>query len=298
METSLGAAFDEKSKTSVIAKLEHVLEEAREVQVASVRKLLDPDADDSPIARWRREIVTTLEKQLGGVSEALDGLREQLSVKTAHEDAMEKTAVKGFAFEEIVLDALEGISEPLQDVPAHVGDELGDSACKVGDILVAIDPTLVHGLEPSYVVECKDKKLPLKKALDELDVAIANRHADAGVMVFAHAEQSPCGEPFQWYDHKAVVVLDKTTPDPAALHLACLWARWVACRDDHDAHEGIDVAQIADLIDGARLSLKTITTIRGCHTKARTALDSSDRHLDQLNSDLEDAFDEIQRQLG
>ncbi len=197
-----------------------------------------------------------------------------------------------------MLGALQGICEPLQDVPAHVGDVTGDRACKVGDILVAVDKTLVRGREPAYVVECKDKKLPLKKALDELDEAIENRHADAGVMVFAHTDQSPCSEPFRWYDHKALVVLDKDIADPAALRLACLWARWVACRDDHDTIQGIDTSRIADLINGARLSLKTVATIRGCNTKARNALNDASSHLDTLNNEVGEALDEISRALA
>ena len=298
VEHSLGAAFDENSKTSVIAKLERVLEDARDTQVASMRRLLDPDADESPIARWRYEIVTTLEKQLAGVTASLEALRQQLDLKAVQQEAMEKTAVKGFAFEETVLAALQGICQPLQDVPAYVGDLTGDRANKVGDILVALDATLVRGREAAYVVECKDKKLSLKKALDELDEAIENRRADAGVMVFAQADQSPCTEPFHWYDHKAIVVLDKNTADPSALRLACLWARWVACREDREAADGLDTARLTDLIDDARRSLKTIATVRGCNTKAKHALDDASGHLDTLDADLQRVLNELALHLS
>ena len=53
----LGATFDETSKKSAIAKLEKLLETARREQVAAVRRLLDPDNDESPLDRWRTEIV-------------------------------------------------------------------------------------------------------------------------------------------------------------------------------------------------------------------------------------------------
>jgi hypothetical protein len=53
VSTTLDATFDESSKKSAIAKLEKVLQSAREEQVAAVRRLLDPDNDESPLSRWR-----------------------------------------------------------------------------------------------------------------------------------------------------------------------------------------------------------------------------------------------------
>ena len=86
-----------------------------------------------------------------------------------------------------------------------------------------------------YVVEAKDKPMTLKKALDELDAAMRNRDAEAGLMVFASQGECPVNEPFQWFDHKALVVLDKDELDACALRLACLWARWTARREEAEA---------------------------------------------------------------
>ena len=41
----------------------------------------------------------------------------------------------------------------------------------------------------------------------QADQAMANRDAEAAVMVFARAGQSPVKTPFQWFDSKALVVL-------------------------------------------------------------------------------------------
>jgi hypothetical protein len=50
------------------------------------------------------------------------------------------------------------------------------------------------------------------------------------IAVFARSEQSPTKVPFQPFDNKVVVVLDKEAPDKLALRLACCWARWIARR--------------------------------------------------------------------
>lgn len=76
---TLGATFDENSKKSAIAKLEKLLETARGEQVAAVRRLLDPDSDDSPLNRWRTEIVGEVRDR----GEALERLVNDLSFASA-----------------------------------------------------------------------------------------------------------------------------------------------------------------------------------------------------------------------
>jgi hypothetical protein len=298
VEATLDATFDENSKKSAIAKLEKVLEEARKEQVKSVKQLLDPDNEESPLCRWRSEIVKTVKEQGKSIEEALDDLREQLQVTDAKAEVFGLTAVKGFTFEQIVLAQLGPIVTPHEDVPAHVGDVIGSDGSKVGDIVVSINPAETPGRAGCYVVEAKDKAMTLKKALDELDAAMRNRNAEAGLMVFASQAACPVKEPFQWFDHKALVVLDKEELNTCALRLACLWARWTARREDADGSETIDTARVQALINAARLSLKTTTAIKGDHTKARTAIDQASGHLLGLVNDLNGTLDALEVEIS
>ena len=293
VQTLLGATFDETSKRSAIAKLETVLEKARADQVTSVRRLLDPDNDESPLARWRTDIVREVRERGEAIETVLEELTTKLKLDDQRVDLMSLTAVKGFDYEDLVHEVVQRIVTPLQDVPSQVGNEAGSTGAKVGDIVVDVDPTLVRGRRPRYVVECKDRALSLKKALDELDVAIANRDADAGIMVFASADACPSPEVFQWFDRRAIVVLDKESLDPHALRLACLWARWLACREAAHDPETIDTARVAALVDEARRSLRTAAAIRGSHTRARKAVDEAGRHLDALVAEIEPTLDEL-----
>jgi hypothetical protein len=289
----LGATFDETSKRSAIAKLETVLEKARAEQVTAVRRLLDPENDESPLCRWRTDIVREVRERGEAVETVLGELKLKLDLDGQRSDLMELTAVKGFDYEDIVFESIQRIVTPLQDVPVQVGNEVGSNGGKVGDLLVQVDPSLARGRNPRYVVECKDRSLSLKKALDELDAAIANRDADAGIMVFAGAEACPSPEVFQWFDRRAVVVLDRESLDPHALRLACLWARWVACRDATDDPDSVDTGRIATLIDEARRSLRTVSAIRGSHTRAKKAVDEAGRHLDSLVAEIDSALGEL-----
>jgi hypothetical protein len=292
--TALGATFDERSKTSAIAKLEKVLETARKEQVRSVRALLDPENEESPLAGWRREIVKTVERQGKAVEEAIEGLREQLAIDDAVAAEAARGTQKGREFETEVVDCVTEIVRHLEDVPEHTGEVVGATGGKVGDVVVTVNAAATPGREVRYVLEAKDKRMTLKAALAELDAAMANRNADAGVMVFASSGCCPVAEPFQWFDHKAVVVLDRATLDPHALRLACLWARWSACRESVETTDAIDVDRVMSLVDQARRTLRTTTTIRGHHTKAKKAIDDAGRQLSEMTSEIEEALAEVE----
>src|SRR5262249_41554751 len=151
----------------------------------SVRRLLDPDNEESPLARWRAEIVREVRDRGEAIETVLGELTTKLKLDEQRDDLMALTAIKGFDFEELVFEVLGPIVTPLQDVPSHVGNEAGSTGGKVGDLVVDLDPAAVRGRRARYVVECKDRSLSLKKALEELDGAIANRDADAALMVFS-----------------------------------------------------------------------------------------------------------------
>jgi hypothetical protein len=293
----LGATFDETSKKSAIAKLEALLESARAEQVAAVRRLLDPESDDSPLHHWRSEIVTEVRDRGEAVERLLNDLSFRLGLEQGEAATIDKTAIKGFAYEDVVYAAVESIAAPLQDVPCQVGNEVGAAACKIGDIAVDVDPAFARG-DSRFVVECKDRSVPLKKALDELDLATANRDAQAGVMVFSSQDLIPGREPFQWFDRRAIVVLDKDELDPHALRLAYLWARWVATRDASSPGDDVDVDRLLALIESACRGLKTASTVRGSHTQAKKAIDQAGRQLDLLLVDVQAALDEIQSTLA
>lgn len=296
-ETLLGSTFDETSKKSAIAKVEKVLEDARDEQVRAMKRLLDSDNEDSPFGRWRDEIVKTIKENSSSIENALDELREQLQVKSATAAEHEKTAIKGFDFEQDVLACIESLVTPHEDVPEHVGEVTGSAASKTGDIVVNVNPADTPGRTVRYVIEVKDKAMPLKRALDELDAAIRNRDAHAGVMVFASPTSCPSKEPFQCFDHKAIVVLDKETMDAAALRLACLWARWTAAREVAGLPYAFDLDHVRGLLDAARRSLKTVTSVKGDHTKAKKAIDDASRHIAELQNELTSTLDLLELEL-
>ncbi len=167
----------------------------------------------------------------------------------------------------------------------------------MGDIVVDVDSAFARG-DARFVVECKDRSLPLKKALDELDLAMTNRDAQAGVMVFSSQEVAPGTEPFRWFDRRAIVVLDKDEVDPNALRLAYLWGRWVVTREASSTIGEVDVDRLLTVIEDAARTLKTASTVRGSHTQARKAIDQAGRQFDALLADVQASLDELESALS
>jgi hypothetical protein len=51
------------------------------------------------------------------------------------------------------------------------------------------------------------------------------------------------------------------------------------------------------LIEGARLSLKSVTTIKGSHTRAKKAIDDAGRQLGDLAAELTAVLDELEEEV-
>lgn len=297
VETLLDETFDPNNKQSAVTKLETVLSDAGREQVAAMRRLIDPENEESPLARYRSEIVKEIEKKGEAILHAFAELKTQLAVEEAKAAAFEQTAAKGFSFEDLLEVALTEIAAGFEDVAARVGGTPGGRGRK-GDFVVTLNPADTNGEDASYVLEAKDSPKKLPEILKELDQAMANRGAAAAIAVFARAEQSPTKLPFQPFDNKAVVVLDKEALDKLALRLACCWARWIARRNLAKAADDIDLGRIAGLIEAARQGLATSSKIRTALNGSKTQIDRALGHVESLVVEVESALQGIEDEFA
>jgi hypothetical protein len=297
VESLLDETFDPQSKQSAVAKIETAMAEAGRQQVSAVRKLIDPENEESPLARYRSEIVKTVEKQAAAVLGAVEELKTQLRIEQAKADVFEQTAAKGFSFEDQLEAALTEIAAGFEDVAERVGGTSGGKD-KKGDFVVKLNSADTSGEEARYVIEAKDTPKKLPEILKELDGAIDNRVAVAGIAVFARAGQSPVKSPFQTFGDKAIVVFDKDEPNDLALRLACCWARWVARRQLTRGGDEIDLARVHGLIDGARQGLSTVSKIRAALNGSKTQIDRALGHVATLVADVETALQGLEDELA
>ena len=114
------------------------------------------------------------------------------------------------------------------DIGEGCGRQPGVSGTLKGDMTVELDPA--NAGPGRYVLEVKNTRSSLRAALAETAKAMANRDVAASVLVFARDDQNPCRVPLQTFAQVIVVTVDKDDPEPAALRLACAWARLAAPR--------------------------------------------------------------------
>ena len=95
-----------------------------------MRRLLDPDSDDSPLNRWRTEIVGEVRDRGEALERLVNDLSFRLGLDQGEAATLDRTAVKGFDFEDVVYATIESIAAPLQDVPAQVGNDVGAAAAR------------------------------------------------------------------------------------------------------------------------------------------------------------------------
>lgn len=297
LEQLLDGTFDPDSKRSALAKIEDVMRRAATEQVKAVRELIDPDNEESPLGRYRTEIVKSVREETAKVHKAVQELTTQLAVDEAKAEMFELTTKKGFTFEDDLEQTLIGICQPLGDIAERVGGTPGARGRK-GDFKVALNPDDTAGQDVCFALEAKNQQLNLRDTLRELDRAIANRGALAGIVVFAKLDQCPGDTPFQPYGNRALVVYDPIDGDDLALRLACSWARWVARRQLGAGGDTIDVDRIGSLIEDARQALRTRSTIDRALTTSANKITEAKNHLGALVGEVEVALAAIEGEIA
>jgi hypothetical protein len=294
LDAHLGQLFDPDHKRSVIAAMETSLRGVLDTYSRRLTVALDPDVAGSPAAR----LLAQTRQDTTGLKAELAALTLAVGAERGRADEHDRTAVKGLEFEPAVLAAVSAIAAPHGDLVEHVGRTTGARATKKGDILVTVTNDDLGPPPGAYIIEAKNRRLTLAATWRELDAAMANWEARAAVAVFAAGALAPTDLPFWYSDDKAIVVLDRHDPDPAALALACLFARWVVRRHAHPGEGGPDAEQMGAIIDRMQRDLARVSTIRRSLSSAAKATGEAREQLDTLATDIRAGLAELAAQLG
>jgi hypothetical protein len=297
LETLLGEAFDPDSKRSIIGRFDALLRGLRNEEREAVRELLDPGNDRSPIHRLHRDLTKAVREEADGIRKLVGELSEKIAASEAAAEMFEKTSLKGGSFEDTVHAVVSALVGPFGDMAEQTGAEVGCAGTKKGDEVVTLNPDDTNGCTLRIALEVKDRSLPLAKTFAELEQAMANRDAHAGIAVFSREDHAPMPTSFSYSGSKAIVVLDKDDLDSSALRLGLMWARWMVRRQlAGDQHE-LDTEAIQRLIEDAARALKRHTTIKRCHSTASKKIDEAASQVEDLVGEVDDALERLRIQL-
>jgi hypothetical protein len=292
LEGLLGDTFDADSKSSVLAKIE-------ELVLGTMKGLISPEVDDSPIGRLRKELVETVQREVSDVAEEVRRVTEHLGILDATEEVYEQTTGKGFDFEDLVDECVSTMAARHGDLAEPTGTIKGATGSQVGDEVVTLNREDTFGCDARFAIEVKNRKLNLRSTFAELDEAIANREALAAIAVFRSQDQAPSAVPFMYSDDKAIAVLDPDDEDDSALALAYMWARWTVRKNLSAAEpdDGIDVERVRCLLDDASRALDRQATIKRAHTQARKGIDQASEQVEALVRETREAMADLEAEL-
>lgn len=293
LEKSLGDAFDPTSKASVLAKFEGLLTGGTADLKKVVRDMVDPGNPESPLGRLRTEMSGELKE----LRQAIEQLKIQVAAEQAGAEVLELTAIKGRKFEETAFEAVASFVSLYGDQAELVGDTNGSAGSRCGDVVVTLNEADTPGTSARYVIEVKDRQLTAKEAMRELEQAIKNRDAKAGVIVFSAQAKAPISTPLQLFGNKAVVVLEKDDPDARALQLALANARCAVQRQLNSVGKVTDIEAVLRLLEGGQRALSCHATIKRCHTTAQNQITSAAGQVQTLVDQLDEILSEIAAKL-
>jgi hypothetical protein len=275
---------------------------------STVKQLIASESPDSPMGRLKADLVDTVQREVGDVADEVRRVTEHLGILDATEeayealdDAYEATTGKGFDYEDLVDECIGELASAYGDLHESTGKERGSTASQVGDEVVTLNRDDVHGCDARFALEMKNRKLNMRTTMAELDEAMANRDALCAIAVFRSQDQAPTAVPFQYFDDKAIVVLDPDDEDTSALRLAYMWARWTVRKQlvtaSEDDAESIDLERLCSLVDEASRAIERQTAIKRFHTQAKKSIDQASEQVLGMVSDVQDALSSLDAEL-
>lgn len=287
--------FGDESSVAVQNRVRTLLAEAAVQIREDLRKQFTADSDANPLAGFQRAslhvIKQTSDQQAERLSEmtrtvtALQLEVQKLRADKERVDAVaaeaERGTAKGRSFEEAVFEAVDEIARGQGDDCEAVGDLLGAGGRK-GDVVVDIEGCAgpAHG---RIVFEAKHAQVPRKKALAELDEAIAQRDADYGVWVVPAESRLPSrASPLREVNgDKLFVVYDPEDSSRLALEVAYSLARARVLMGRGES-DGLDPAALRGEVERALGAMEDVRRIKSQLTSASNGIEEARRILDAM----------------
>ena len=284
------AALDANDESSLIAKLARETAGARE----SLLRALNPHDPSSPIAVIETSIRTALEKQTLGLDAFQKDQRErQDQLEKEVREALARIETRrsdnacsprgGLDFEKavaaVVADVVRGAPILVEETGATVGSR---RACKVGDLVLRYSAEHAFAGAALAIESKRDASYTVPKALEELDVARANRGASSGLFVMA-ASHAPAAFPrIARHGQNVLVRWDEndSSTDPY-LEAGLMLGLFLVSRNHAVADAG-DLAALRDVEERIETELARLE-------KMEKSSDGIRRHNDDLATELRKA---------
>lgn len=229
-------------------------------------------------------------EQQKNISEEIIKLREEIAKREGIAGVMEKTAIKGFDFEDEIETALSSYAKIYSDITTRTSKEETGSRSKKGDFIYELSEG------NRIVIEAKDESVGLKPMLAYMKEAIENRECEFGILVTRHFDQLPnqVGE-FNLYEgNKLFCSFDM-------LHFAIRWSRLYLTKIKSETVEGIDKTAILSALEKVKNQMKNFSAVKTKLTSMKKAVSNGSEEItstiEQMKAEIENALVEIEEEI-
>jgi hypothetical protein len=288
--------FSDESSAAVQHRVKAVMEESMVRVRDDLRRQFAADDPSNPLAAFQRQSIAVMKQAFDQQSERLRAVDERMAVMQAElararaekeaavdlEAERDRGTAKGRSFEEEVAEAIDLVAQPLGDVAEAVGD-LREATGKKGDVVVSIG-ACDGPARGRIVFEAKNARMTRPKALEELDLARAERGADYAVLVVSSDEKVPARmQDLREYNGDKLIVVYEPEDGPLALQLAYKLAR-ARVLMVRGGEEAIDAGAVRDTVERAVGAMEDVRRVKQQLTGARTSIDKAEKIVEDMAS--------------
>jgi predicted transcriptional regulator len=295
---------DVKELDSVAKRVEENLQEAGDQAFDDLEKLIRNQADetkpDALITLLKTKFIDRVIEELKPTNpkSPFKDISEQLRLlleKNAARDAGKEGTKHGRDLNANMDALLQQLATESGDSPLYTNDIPTESGSKVGDEVITIDPTFTNGHDVKTVWEFKAvQKVTVPAALAELNEAMLNRKAQAGVFVLARTTHNASWARFTAHPgRRAIIVVDEDDIDPLLVHYAHIWSRVEAVRSFGAKEATIDFDKLQIAVESAKKALDGLSEVVTGHTGIQRSLEHSVKWISKSQTDLKAEFQQI-----
>jgi hypothetical protein len=296
LQKELERHFGAGSSTAVQHQMRQVMTDVSARMREDLLKQFSSADGNNPLADFKaahlratRAAAEAQERQLAVMSEQMVALQLELQKLQADRARREEVAAehdrstaKGRPYEEAVFDAIDAIAGAQGDDCDAVGDLQGVGGRK-GDVLVGVEGC--NGPARARIVfEAKNSQVARKRALAELDEAMAQRDAAFGVWVVPSEDKLPArSQPLREINgDKLFVVYDPEDGSPLALELAYRLARARALMARGES-DGLDATALRAEVEKALGTMEEVRRIKQQLTHAANGIEAAREIVESLD---------------
>jgi hypothetical protein len=242
------------------------------------------DEEGSALSRMRRDLLLMIETIRKESVEFQNSVVAALEAMKARRQEAFASARHGKDFEQAVYSFIEDVCQKAGDIPEHVGDRAGEiKHCKVGDCVITLGPDC-EAATARIVCEMKeDASYDLRRSLDEISTAKANRKADVGLFIHS-SKTAPNGlKRLARYASDVVVVWDSDDEgSDAYLSAGLMICKALAVRN---ATANDEIAADIDLLEKAIREIERQSSfLEEIKTSSSTIKNGADKILNRVET--------------